>query len=246
MNDSYRILVAEDNLVNQAVIKGMLEFAGYRVDTVQNGVEAIQALENLHYDLVIMDCLMPVLDGFAATRQIRNSKSGLFDPQIPVLATTALTTELDRDRGLEAGMTEYITKPIKAPFLFAQISRCLEGNQDAKKKDWQIPDQQAETLGYDASTDSQELLIDTIAALLGPDVVRWQDELKALSAAGDSGELGKLAHEIRGTADIIDEPVISGLAKRLERSGKHGQAELSLELAARLVEKLQYLEHKIK
>src|SRR3990172_10119304 len=85
---SLRILVADDNEVNQIVIRGMLEYAGHQVDTVLNGKDAISALHKHPYDLVIMDCLMPVMDGFETTRRIRAAASSGLVPTFPFLELT--------------------------------------------------------------------------------------------------------------------------------------------------------------
>ncbi len=116
-----RILVAEDNSVNQAVIRGMLEYAGHQVETVLNGKVAIEELENSCFDFVIMDCLMPVMDGFEATRRIRGASGEDFDPNIPVLAITALSSPEDRLKCADAGMSGFISKPVIAKDLFAWL-----------------------------------------------------------------------------------------------------------------------------
>lgn len=107
-----RILVAEDNPSNQLVIQTMLKHLGCEVNTVGNGQEAIQALENGKYDLVLMDCQMPVLDGFAATDRIRDPDSAVKDHDIPVIALTAHALHGDRERCLAQGMDDYLAKPV--------------------------------------------------------------------------------------------------------------------------------------
>jgi PAS domain S-box-containing protein len=120
-----RILLVEDNLVNQRVAQRMLEKLGYRVDIAANGEEALIALETLPYDLVLMDCQMPEMDGYSATRAIRNPESAVRDHGVPVVAMTANAMEGDRDRCLAAGMDDYIAKPVTASSLEDAISRCL-------------------------------------------------------------------------------------------------------------------------
>lgn len=109
---SLRILVAEDNVLNRRVTVRMLEKLGCRVDVAANGMEACEALRQVRYDLVLMDCLMPVMDGFEATRTIRQleQKDGTRNR---IIAVTANATEGDRDRCLEAGMDGYICKPVR-------------------------------------------------------------------------------------------------------------------------------------
>ncbi len=119
---SLRILVAEDNSVNQAVIKALLDKSNHRADIVANGVEAISAMMRVPYDLVLMDVQMPEMDGVTATRKIRAlpGKVG----RIPIVALTANAMKGDRETYLDAGMTDYVSKPINPQELFAAIGRC--------------------------------------------------------------------------------------------------------------------------
>jgi PAS domain S-box-containing protein len=116
-----RLLVAEDNPVNQLVAVRMLEKLGYRADGVANGSEAVDALMRINYAAVLMDCQMPELDGFEATREIRHRQSS---PQrTPVIAMTAGAMQSDRERCLDAGMDDYISKPVRLEELGAVLSR---------------------------------------------------------------------------------------------------------------------------
>lgn len=120
-----RILLAEDNSVNQLVVVRMLEKMGLRVDAVANGAEALKALEERPYDLVFMDVSMPEMDGYEATRRIRRSESDVRNPRIPVVAMTAHALEADRLRCLDAGMNDYLTKPINAQDLGGILEKWL-------------------------------------------------------------------------------------------------------------------------
>ncbi|MGH2725580.1 MAG: response regulator, partial [Actinomycetota bacterium] len=115
------VLVAEDNAVNQRVAAAMLERIGYRADVVANGLEALEALKHIPYDAVLMDCQMPEMDGFAATRTIREREGP--DRHTPVLAMTAAAMEGDRERCLAAGMDEYVSKPVCIDDLAAALER---------------------------------------------------------------------------------------------------------------------------
>ena len=120
-----RILVVEDNPVNQKVVQKLLERQGHRGDLAGNGFEAIIALRERPYDLVLMDCQMPEMDGFEATRQLRDPNSGVRDITIPVIALTANAMQGDRERCLEAGMNDYLTKPISPQALSDALVRWL-------------------------------------------------------------------------------------------------------------------------
>jgi len=121
-----KILLAEDNVVNQKVAIRQLKKLGYNADVVANGLEVLDALKRIHYDIILMDCHMPEMDGYEATRSIRNSriKKGLLP--IKIIAMTANAMQGDREKCIEAGMDDYISKPVKMEELEAAINRNLE------------------------------------------------------------------------------------------------------------------------
>lgn len=120
-----RILVAEDNPVNQKVAQAVLRKMGLHADVVANGQEAINELQIIPYDLVLMDCQMPEIDGFEATRCIRKEASGAFNPRIPIIAMTAATMQGDREKCIRAGMSDFIAKPIQPGELAEVLARWL-------------------------------------------------------------------------------------------------------------------------
>lgn len=121
----FRLLLAEDELTNQNVTKSILERSGYRVDVAGNGSEALQALAEQDYDLVLMDCMMPVMNGYEATAAIRDPASAVRNHDIPVIALTANAMKEDRDRCLESGMNDYLAKPIDFPKLLKLLEMHL-------------------------------------------------------------------------------------------------------------------------
>jgi len=120
----YSILLVEDNNVNQMVAKGMIKKLGHEVVVVSNGSEALGMLEERYFDLVLMDCIMPVMDGYAATNEIRSREKG-DERHIPVIAMTANTFEGEEQRCLAAGMDDYLAKPVSASALDVKLRRWL-------------------------------------------------------------------------------------------------------------------------
>ena len=125
-----RILVAEDNPVNQMVAQAMISKLGYQADIVANGRETINALRMIPYDLVLMDCRMPEMDGFEATRLIRREGSKVLDPKIPIIAMTASAMSGDREMCLRAGMNDFISKPVRKQTLGQMISTWLQNREE--------------------------------------------------------------------------------------------------------------------
>ncbi|MBN2843963.1 MAG: PAS domain S-box protein [Sedimentisphaerales bacterium] len=125
-----RILLAEDNFTNQLVALGILKQFGLSADSVADGKEAINSLSNIPYDLVLMDCQMPELDGYEATRIIRDPSSSVLNHNIPIVAMTANAMQGDRTKCIEAGMNDYIAKPVSAAKLAEILKTWLDKNDD--------------------------------------------------------------------------------------------------------------------
>jgi CheY-like chemotaxis protein len=117
-----RILLAEDNVVNQKVALKILERLAYRGDVAANGLEVLEALERQNYDVVLMDIQMPEMDGLETTARIRQQRRAKTQPWIIALTANALAG--DRERYLAAGMNDYISKPVKIEDLAAVLTRC--------------------------------------------------------------------------------------------------------------------------
>ena len=134
--DSVRILVAEDNPVNQEVALTILRKHGFRAEAVANGREALDALGKTPYDMVLMDLQMPGMDGLEATRGIRDRSSRVLNRGIPIIAMTANAMKADEDRCREAGMDDFLAKPVQPLELLARIERWIAalGDIDAANR----------------------------------------------------------------------------------------------------------------
>jgi PAS domain S-box-containing protein len=146
---SLDLLLVEDNPANQLVAHMLLDKMGHTVDIAQDGAVALARLGAKDYDAVFMDCQMPVLDGYETTRQIRSGKLPGVNPRVPIIALTAYAMRNDRAKCLEAGMDDYLTKPIRPAELSAALQRCRSGGGDRKAGAAlePLPEPPAETFG---------------------------------------------------------------------------------------------------
>ncbi|HTJ96624.1 MAG TPA: response regulator [Rhodocyclaceae bacterium] len=129
------LLLVEDNPVNQRLAVILLKKLGHHVDTANNGSEALKALAQTHYDLVLMDCRMPVMDGYEATQAIRQGLGNILNPNIPIVAMTANAMAGDRERVLEVGMNDYMSKPVNPKTMDEILQRWLKRNDESARQE---------------------------------------------------------------------------------------------------------------
>ena len=240
------VLLVEDNDVNQLVALGFLESLGYTADVAANGEEAVARAADATYDAILMDLQMPVLDGFAATRLIREAEDGR---RVPILAMTASAFEGEREKCLAAGMDDFLTKPVDSTRLASVLHAHVHGGA-----------QVAPVVFEDApATVSPGVVIDTgrIAELLGMGegaevlVHRAVDnfvsrtpatvaDLEHAVASDDAEQLAALAHRLKGSALNLGAARVAEVSLALEESGRAGcavdAAPLLVELQAALGE----------
>ena len=147
-----RVLVVEDNHVNQLLATSILRKAGHRVDVAGNGIEALEAVDRQPYDIVLMDVQMPEMDGLTATRKIRSGNSRAVS--VPILAMTANAMKGDREHCLQAGMNDYVTKPIDRALLLEKIDYWTRGESSGDALDAEV----AEQTGSDSDAALSDLL----------------------------------------------------------------------------------------
>lgn len=166
---SLRLLIAEDNPINQMVISGMVGRLGYRADIVANGVEAVDAVTRVPYDLILMDVQMPEMDGIAATRAIRQLAGPI--ARIPIIALTAAASSESREEYIASGMNDFVAKPVMLEQLAAAIGRCLgspAGDADPAAAGGDAVAQLARKSGVDRATAQQiDALLARINAVSG-------------------------------------------------------------------------------
>jgi PAS domain S-box-containing protein len=217
-----RVLVAEDNPVNQLVIQGMLDKRGYASDIVANGREALDQLARGGHAAVLMDVQMPELDGIEATARIRAQEDD--GQHLPIIAMTASAMEGDRERFLEAGMDDYITKPLRPDQLDAVLERWLGGAP--------TPPPAAATNGaagdlIDAGRverfqiDYPEIA-DRLVALFADTTPPLIEQLSNAVHAGDDDAVRKLAHKLKGSCQNVGATRMATLCRQLEEPGARG------------------------
>ena len=228
-----RILVAEDNVVNQKVALRILEKLGFGVDTVANGQEAVTALETIPYDLVLMDVQMPDMNGYEATRLIRDPESRVLRHDIPIIAMTAHALKGDRDKCLKAGMNDYLSKPVTALALEDMLDRHLAASAPASVV---VPE-------FDPPGQTKPVHIQRIQAIADGDLVferelieaflsNTEEHLKALEAAlheGNGEEVERQAHTIKGSSANAGAKALQEIADRIEQIGSGGSPVQGLE-----------------
>ncbi|MDZ3836615.1 MAG: response regulator [Rhodospirillales bacterium] len=238
---SGRVLLAEDNVVNQEVAVNMLEDLNCRVTVAGNGIEALAALERESFDLVLMDCQMPDLDGFATTAEIRRREAAAGRSPRPILALTANAMEGDRERCIEAGMDDYLSKPFTREALAAMLGRYLQPAATSGKPAAAAP--QAEPVAAGACVDAgQPPVIDIqalkpIIALARPGrpsplvkvislyLDAWPEQnekLRLAVATADAEAMWKVAHALKSSSAIVGALGLASIFKHLEALGRSG------------------------
>jgi len=266
-----RLLLAEDNLVNQKVALRLLEKLDYRVDVVADGLAAVAAWQTGKFDLIIMDCQMPQMDGYAATREIRRLEAG--QRHIPIVALTAHAMKGDEEKCRAAGMDEYLSKPIDRFKLDLCLDRLLPSTGStgvlAVLKE-SVPGVGAAASLPGAGTGSGssvplqpqvdwDALLDSIDGdtgfareLIGAFVGTADRELAAIAAAlgaGDAATLREAAHTLKGTSANLRASAAAAAAAQLETAARTGQsAQLSAladQLTAEVRGAIAYLRSKV-
>jgi two-component system sensor histidine kinase/response regulator len=207
-----RILLAEDNPVNQQVAMAMLVKRGHQVDVVDNGREAVDAIAAGAYDLVLMDIQMPEMDGFEATASIRDLPQGR---TLPIIALTAHALSGERERCLERGMNDYLAKPFKAHELFAAV----EGG--AARRAASMPVDLAAfraTMREAGAEEAVDGILDTFMSHAGGHI----DALERAVTAGEAATIGKAAHAFKSAAGSIQARGLAAALQALEHAGRAG------------------------
>ncbi len=244
-----RALVVEDNFVNQKVAQRQLEKLGHKVEVANNGARALEMLALQKYDMVIMDCQMPVLDGYEATRQIRAGQVPNLDRRVPIIALTAYAMESDRQKCLAAGMDEFVSKPIRYEELKAALERVLAAPVRAAPSPAGAPPSAKPVVldlaQFDHLKDLQDdehpaFLANLIDLFLKETPKRFRD-LAASLAAGDARAARQLAHTVKGACDNFGGRALQALCLEIEECARGGNLKDALALSGKLEPELACL-----
>ncbi|HEY9839565.1 MAG TPA: response regulator [Candidatus Obscuribacterales bacterium] len=218
-----RVLVVEDNIVNQQVAVGMLRKLGVRADVAADGQQGLQALASRHYDLVLMDMMMPVLDGVAATRQLRNQKAAY--NRVPVIAMTANTSERDREICRAAGMDDYLPKPIGLDGMKGILERWL---RISPQQDMDLPGETerpnaSAVLNPDVLVELRSFLQEGYPQMLHTFYTDAEQRISALDEAANREYrkiLVRQAHTIKGSCGNFGSIELKELCFELQQNGE--------------------------
>jgi signal transduction histidine kinase/CheY-like chemotaxis protein/ligand-binding sensor domain-containing protein/HPt (histidine-containing phosphotransfer) domain-containing protein len=226
---SGRVLIAEDHPINQILVKELVEQTGRRADLVANGREALEALARDHYDLVLMDCHMPVMDGYQATALIRERENG--GRRVPIIAMTANALAGEREKCLAAGMDDYIAKPIDAQELIAALARWstrpATGDMRVDRADRSstpaslLDERKLETLYRLTGGAAVNFLSDMLTGYLR----RAPEDIESMRQAvtdNDPSTLMVKAHGLKGISASLGVVEVANLCESLETLGAHG------------------------
>ncbi len=240
-NSQPRVLLAEDNLVNQELAREILVSLGCEVDTVGTGGAAVKALRNNSYHLVFMDCQMPGMDGYDATRAIRERESAEEEDRIPIVALTAHALKEDRQRCLAAGMDDYLSKPFQKKDLAAVLQRWVERKHGLVNEDERDPrargiDRKALVRIKMINSENSAGILERVLRIYLQESSEMLSSLDQALQKGDATGLKRMAHSLKSSSASVGASRLSTLCESLEaaslENGKDGARSLVDEIGA--------------
>lgn len=254
------VLLVEDNRVNQEVAKGMISRLGYKVECASDGYDALEKLKNPKYtfDLVFMDCQMPHMDGYAATRAIRAATDGHINPAIPVIAMTANAMKGDKEKCLASGMDDYLSKPVSAKEIkhkletwtaiservtnvdAVELSETSDDSVDEQDDAIEaVTEQLWDHRGFMERIGNSESLANKLIAIFKDTIPGEVAEIKKYSDNSEFTEVRKLAHKIKGSSGSLGAVKVARLAQELESAGREERTARVKRLAQELQDSIE-------
>ncbi|WP_438971161.1 response regulator [Methylophaga sp.] len=239
--ENKRILVVEDNEINMELIEELLLHTGAAVTKANDGKEAIDALQENYFDAVLMDCQMPVMNGYEATNVIRNE---MMLRDLPIIALTANTMAGDRQAALDSGMNDHVGKPLDVELLFNVLSRWIDHSpsktiaSNASQTNDKIPLESLTTVdihrGLTVTANNRQLL-KKILLKFAETYKDVSSDLSTMYQLGKHEEMERLAHSLKGASASIGATKVQNLAQQLELDLKSGKQTLDVENQIKLV-----------
>ena len=233
-----KVLLVEDHPVNQKVAQKLLERLGLTVDVAENGEVALDKLREQPYAMVLMDCQMPVLDGYSATRRLREIETGQGKQRTPVIAMTAHAMSGDRERCLQAGMDDYLSKPLDRQLLEQTLTRWMPKSANVAAAVSALPTTKPETtppampnppppdtLDTTTLVDLEDIMGDELVTLVDAYLRDGETRIRNMREAadrGDSTEVGKLAHSLKSSSANLGAIPLANRARQVEEAARNG------------------------
>jgi CheY-like chemotaxis protein len=237
------ILLVEDNLINQQVALGILQIQGYNVTVVSNGREALDTHAQGSFDLILMDCHMPEMDGFEATREIRG-RERITGRRMPIIALTANAMAQDREECLNAGMDDHLSKPFSMQTLEDMLERWMPKAaaqaKDAARKaqraalDSEVLDRQVLEQLSKVLTNGKPELLSRVINLYLVESPKLMARLKQAAAASDAPEIARAAHSLKSSSGNVGAKVLSAYCADIEASARRSDTEEARRLLAKI------------
>jgi two-component system sensor histidine kinase/response regulator len=239
-----RILVAEDNPINQKVVLSLLRQEGHSVTLAKNGQDAVAAAAGGVFDLILMDVQMPIMSGLEATVAIRARESAAPGRRVPIMAMTAHAMASDREACLQAGMDGYVTKPIRLEELLAAV----DGIDGASGAPPAAPRRKrsAATSALLANFGGDPVLLGEVIAMVLADSPATEREIQRALTAGDAAAVAAAAHALKGTVGLFVKTGAYEAAVELERAGRNGDADQMKSASARLTDEMTAVRRHLK
>ena len=252
-----RILLAEDNIVNQKVALAILKKLGYHADAVANGKEAVNAFEVIPYDLVFMDVQMPVMDGLEATRKIRKwekdlktqgskQKPSARPERVPIIAITAHAMAEHQQECIDAGMDDYVSKPVNPEKVIEVIERQISGSAEPVKPAAPVDTQPVEEDVFDRLAllervgGDKDILNDIIAMFI-EDIPVQLEELKQGIKENNAAIIRGQGHKIKGVSATVGAKAMRQAAYEIELAGTDDKLDCIPGLVAKLEQEFERL-----
>ncbi len=250
------LLLVEDNAINAEVASVILTQAGYQVDAVDNGRKAVEAVQHGAYELILMDCQLPEMDGLEAARRIRAlERTGVFCRQdgqpVPIVALTATATRQNRDSCFAAGMTDYLSKPLNSSRLLQLIRQRLSWpTGPIEVVEQTLPEEEPSGPAADLEAARERMggseeLLRKLAGLFLSETDGVVDRLQATVEQGQARELEVTAHRLKGQAATFEARAVAKVAGELERLGRQNQLEPAPPLLAQLRHEIERLREQL-